>query len=218
MLLYVTTIGYTGKMNNELEAKTIQTYDTTALHWAKNHTVVNDWEETAAQFKELLPAGKIIEIGCGGGRDAAELIRLGYDYFGTDASAGMIDVAHTVVPHGRFQQYNVYDIAKLGKQFDGFWACSVLLHIPKERINEALGAINASLRTGAIGMVSIKDGSKEEFEVRDKDGAREERLFVYWSKEEFAAVLKRNGFEVIEYSYRPVNERTSWHIFFVSKI
>lgn len=129
----------------------------------------------------------------------------------------MIDVCQTQLPMGRFQHVNVYDLATLNEQFDGFWACAVLLHIPKNRIDEALSAISAITEDNVTGMISIKDGDKTEFEIRDKAGAREERLFVYWKKDEFEEVLARNGFSVIDYTYRPVNTRTNWNVFFVRK-
>lgn len=170
-----------------------------------------------ARFRELLPGGKILEIGSGGGRDAAELLKLHYEYMGTDVSAEMVEVAKTAVPEAVFRQLSVYDLATLDTKFDGFWASAVLLHIPKARINEALQAINASLKPGAIGMISLKDGDTEDFEVRDKDNMHQERLFVYWRKDDFLGVLKQNGFQLVDYIYRPLSQRTSWHVFFVTK-
>lgn len=200
---------------SEQEAETIKTYDKNAAQWTMVHHAVNEWAGVAQEFKELLPSGKILEIGCGGGRDAATLIKLGFDYIGTDASTGMVNAAQKIVPYANFQQCSVYELAKLGLTFDGFWACAVLLHIPRYRIDDALQGIASVVSQGAIGMISIKDGDEEEFEVRDKDGMHEERLFVYWKKDDFETTLYRNGFSVAQYKYRPVNERTNWHIFLV---
>jgi 2-polyprenyl-3-methyl-5-hydroxy-6-metoxy-1,4-benzoquinol methylase len=173
-------MGYTIKMKTEdLESKTIETYDATAHHWTRTHMRVNEWEWAAGKLKQLLPSGRVLEIGCGGGRDASELINLGYEYLGTDASIGMIRAAQKEVSSANFRQLNIYDLSSLNEQFDGFWACAVLLHIPKARIDEAFTQLSSCLKPGAIGMISIKDGDKEDFEVRDKDGGHVERLFVY---------------------------------------
>jgi SAM-dependent methyltransferase len=206
-------------MNDEqLEAKTIETYDAHADVWATSHAVRNDWEWAAKRFRAFLPSGKVLEVGCGGHRDADELIGLGYDYLGTDASEGMIRTARGGNPKAEFKQLNVYDLPELNQVFDGFWACAVLLHIPRERIDEALQSIGKVVRKDGIGMISMKNGDRTDFEVRDKHGRHEERLFVYWKREEFAEVLTRNGFEVIDYVYKPLSERTSWHVFFVRKV
>ena len=201
---------------DDLETKTVQTYDATAGNWSKSR-MQDEWEPVRRKFKKFLPAGKILEIGCGGGRDAAALTRAGYDYLGTDASAGMIQVATHEVPHAAFRQLSLYNLAELPEKFDGFWACDVLLHIPKARIDEALTALSSVLKAGVIGMISVKDGDREYFEVRDHHGNHEERLFVYWTKDVFTSVLRRNGFGMLDYMYRPVSERTNWHIFFVQK-
>src|SRR6266568_1458858 len=201
----------------ELEAKTIQTYDADAKQWSASHTIGNGWQAPIEKLKKLLPGGRIIEVGCGGGRDAAALIKAGYAYVGTDASAGMIGVAAAEVPGAVFQQLSVYDLRRLQTQFDGFWACAVLLHVPKARIDEALQALGSVLKPDAIGMISMKDGDREDFEVRDKNGAHQERLFVYWTKDAFTKKLAENGFSVLHYDYRPVSVRTKWHIFFVQK-
>ena len=202
----------------DFEAKTIQTYDKYAQPWSQSHAVQYDWEWAAERFAHFLPTGRVIEVGCGGGRDATQLLKMGYEYLGTDASAGMVCAARGVVPGALFRQISVYDLGKLATTFDGFWACAVLLHIPKTRIDEALQAISSVLQPGAIGMISIKDGNKEEFEVRDKQGAHEERLFAYWRRDDFTQVLERNGFQVVDYTYRPINERTRWHVFIVKKV
>lgn len=155
---------------NKHEVKTIETYDTTAAQWAKSHAIVNEWKWAADRLHKYLPSGSVLEVGCGGGRDAAELIKRGYDYYGIDASAGMVGVARQEVPAGVFEQRSVYDLVSLGKTFDAFWACAVLLHIPRSRIDEAFEAIKSQLKQDAIGVISIKDGDTEHFEVRNHNG------------------------------------------------
>jgi hypothetical protein len=62
-------------------------------------------------------------------------------------------------------------------------------------------------------MIAIKDGNGEDFEVRDVDGVHEERLFTYWTKEDFDKVLDRNDIAVISYNFKPISQRTNWHIY-----
>lgn len=40
-----------------------------------------------------MPAGKILEVGSGGGRDAKDLIEMGYEYIGIDISKGLLEEA-----------------------------------------------------------------------------------------------------------------------------
>ena len=199
------------------EDQTIQTYHKYAESWAVDHPLA-DYGSILAKLKELLPHGSVLEIGCGSGQDSEMLMQAGYDYLGTDAAQGMVDLASTRHPGTTFQHLNLYNLGRLKKQFDIFWCNAVLLHIPKRRIDEALHAISASVRVGGIGFLSMKDGDKEIFEERTKSGRQENRVFVHWPREDFEKVLERNGFEVVYYEYSPISERSQWHRFIVRKI
>src|SRR5580692_3009465 len=145
----------------DLEKITIDTYNRNAERWSASHAFKNLPKVYIEKFNKLLPKGSVLEVGCGGGRDARDFINLGYDYLGTDASAGMVSLARRNVPEAHFEQINLYDLRKLKVKFDGFWARAVYLHVPKSRINESLQSLNKCLKLNAIGMMSIKDGDRE---------------------------------------------------------
>lgn len=205
---------------SELEKKTIESYDRNAELWASEHAVTSDRAELIEYWtrKYFNRDDLVLEIGCGGGRDAVEILKNGLKYFGTDASAGLIEVAKATVPEADFECLNVFDLHKLSQKFDGFWSNAVLLHIPRSRIHAALRQINIVLRTGAVGVIIIKDGDKDDFEVRDVGAMHEERLFVYWQKDDFSAVLQECGFATLKYTYEPISARTNWHVFIVRKV
>src|SRR3990167_9318774 len=123
-------------MNLTKEEKlTVASYNSTAHDWAKAHSANDFWKEELEAFGRHLPTGKILEIGCGGGRDAESLIGLGYDYIGTDAALNFVKVAKTRNPKGTFKVSSVHDLPFEADSFDGFWASAVLLHISKKRID-----------------------------------------------------------------------------------
>lgn len=190
------------------EEQTVRTYDINAAEWASQHASERFWGQEMDRFSELLPNGKVIEIGSGGGRDAKELIAKGYEYTGTDVSEGLLEEAKKVNPDTTFIKQSVYDLDFPNDTFDGFWASAVLLHIPKERIDEAMGKLHGVVINNGIGFISIKQGEGQRID-------EETRLFSYWQDDEFQDVLKRNGFEVIETISRPMSERTTWLVYFV---
>jgi len=192
------------------EEATKRVYDRTAKQWADAHTSADFWKEELTMFQKLMPSGKVLEIGAGGGRDAKELIKLGYEYVGTDISAGLIAVAQQANPGAAFQQISIYDL-DFAEPFDGFWCSAVLLHIPKRRINEALRAIKKNIKPGGIGFIATKEGEGEQVEA---DG----RLFVFWSNGEFKKLLTSNGFEVVHEGYRPMSKRTKWLMYHVRAV
>lgn len=197
------------------EITTAQTYDQTAATWSGLHYLKGFWESEMENFHRLLPDGNILEVGSGGGRDAKELVELGYGYVGTDISTGLIEVARQNLPNGTFYNQSVYDLGFEGRKFDGFWASAVLLHIPKDRMNEALQRIKSVVVSGAIGFISLKDGTGEKVEKDEINGEKLERFFAYWQKDEFTGVLEKNSYKVVGYSYHPMSETTRWHCFFV---
>src|SRR3990172_7698795 len=116
------------------ERETIRYYDKTASQWASQHLTHKFWGRMTTFYK-LLPKGKVIEIGCGGGRDAKDYLIGRYDYVGTDASGGLLNEASKRNPNCKFLKRSVYDLDFPENSFDGFWASAVLLHIPKGKIN-----------------------------------------------------------------------------------
>jgi SAM-dependent methyltransferase len=192
----------------DVEDLTRRTYDAQAAQWVNGHDEPEFWGEDLAKFHKLLPSGKILEIGSGGGRDAADLLKLGYEYTGTDISSGLLELARQRNPGAEFKEVSLYDL-DFPEPFDGFWCAAVLLHIPRERIDEALSAITKNVRTDGIGFIAIKQGEGEGVEEQDIH-RNSGRFFTYWQDEDFQSALTRNGLSVIEHGYRPMNERTKW--------
>ena len=200
------------------EELTIETYDTNAKVWAKKHSVPGFWAKEIATFRKLLPKGKILEIGAGGGRDAQELIKLGYNYTGIDVSRGLLAEASKLNPQARFVIKSIYDLDFPRDSFDGFWTSATLLHIPKNRIKIALRKIHYVIRPNGIGFISIKQGRGEKIVEDESEMPGEKRLFVYYSQKGFKNILEKNGYRIIKSYLVPMSERTTWIIYFVKVI
>ena len=197
----------------EDEKLTLNSYNNVASAWAKNHDTQNFWGKNLEVFHKLLPKGKILEIGCGSGRDAQDLISLGYDYIGTDVSVGQLTEARKNNPSGIFKEQSVYSLDFIDS-FDGFWAAAVLIHVPKSRITEALQAIKKNMKKRALGFIAMKEGEGEKVEERPElDNSR--FLFTYWDRGEFRSILKENNFISLHEDYIPMSERTKWLTYIV---
>lgn len=198
------------------EKLTVETYDKIAKDWAFKHSSAGWWKKEVEKLKSFLPEGKILEIGSGGGRDAKELIQAGFDYTGTDVSSGLLREAKEQNPGVEFLNLSVYELEFPQNHFDGFWASAVLLHIPKARIDEAMKSLNRVVRSGGVGFITIKQGEGEKIEIEEAQtpGVRE-RLFSYYSEDEFKGVLSKNNFSVLESYIKPSGGKTTWLVFFV---
>lgn len=198
---------------DERKLKTVSYYDEEARNWSDSHggdDTDSWWAKEMKTFHEYLPTGSVIEIGAGAGKDAESLIKLGYDYTGTDASIGLLELAEKRNPGARFFQKYVHELEPSLGTFDGFWASAVLLHIPREEIEESLNAISSILVTEGIGFITMKEGGGERIDPQTG------RLFSYYSEEEFTQHLNNTGFSVLK-SEKRITTKDSWLIFYVKK-
>lgn len=102
--------------------------------------------------RALLLAGtptvqNVIEIGCGDGRDAKDIVRRTSSYIGFDPSTGMLDLARKRVPGGVFVQADALGFS-YPKNIDIVFAFASLLHLPREDIREVFKKIAAVLHEG----------------------------------------------------------------------
>jgi SAM-dependent methyltransferase len=177
------------------EQATFDAYQANALEWALAHNAPLYWFNEMVSLQMMLPPGAhLLEIGCGSGRDASELVNLGFDYTGVDISPAMLALARQRLPYADFRQANVCDMV-LPDVYDGFWAACSLVHTPRSRIDQALGGIRAHLIDGAPGFIAMKPGDSERYLDTPEGGTR---FFSFWRPDEFSSVLARNGFKVVE--------------------
>jgi len=202
---------------SEKEDRTLATYDQISPIWAKRNTTSDFWRDQFTKFTKLLPSGKIIDIGCGTGRDARLFLAANYDYLGIDASKGMVEQAKKEVPGAKFIQLDMYELSKLNEKFDGFWASASFLHIPKSNLQYILDSLKKITKSNAIGFISVKEGEGE-LVLNGSDGT--ERFFAFYSDVEFAQVLNNAGFEILERGrdlrdYSPPKNKSIWLTYLV---
>ena len=198
------------------EQETIQSYDKYGKQWAASHLDFDFWAPELRGFKKYLPEGRVLEIGSGGGRDARELIKAGYEYTGTDISKGLLEAAKKYNLGAKFLLKSVYDLDFPKDYFDGFWACAVLLHIPKSRIDKALRQLYRITKPRGVGFISVKKGKGEKITIEPPPDGK--RFFAYYSLKEFETILLKNNFKILFSKERKKTEKTTWLIYFVRTI
>ena len=128
-------------------------------------TVNVDMESLYLPFLRHLPqSGRILDAGCGSGRDSKAFLEKGYQVEAFDASAEMVTLAsqHTGLC---VKQMTFNDIADT-ERYDGIWCCASLLHVSAEALPGVMSKLAHALKTGGIWYVSFKYGETE----RVKDG------------------------------------------------
>jgi len=164
------------------EDRTIEYYERSAAQFAQETFALN-MEALYKPFLARLPrGGRILDAGCGSGRDAAHFASLGYQVAAFDASPAMVVEARKRT--GLDVRCLTFQEIDFNEVFDGVWACASLLHVPHEEMPGVLRRLAAVLRHGGVLYVSYKHG---EGERRDEAG----RLFTDYTETRFEGLLSR---------------------------
>lgn len=104
---------------------------------------------------------RVLEIGCGNGRDARAIIQRTPNYTGIDTSVKMIAIARNRLPEGNFEQISATDFDYKGL-YDIVFAFAPFRHMDLEEVTDVLHAVGKSLRQGGVLYVSSNYGQKYE--------------------------------------------------------
>ena len=177
----------------ELEHQTQRAYDVAARQWAAARSTADFWAAEHARFAELLAApARVLDLGCGTGRDIGALTRSGYEVVGADLSAGMLEQARREHPEAELIEASLYELPLKNESLDGVCSAATLLHVPHERLPQALGEIHRVLRPGGVVFCSVKAGEGE----RLVEGDVGPRFFAFHDAEGFARAFSEAGFDV----------------------
>lgn len=146
-------------------------------------------------LNRLGPGARVLDLGCGAGRDMAWMEARGARVIGADLSAGMLMEAHSVA-HGPLAQMDMCRLALAAGSFDGVWCSASLLHVPKAQAPAALAETRRVLVPGGTLYLGVQEGEGEMWE-RMPDGTVE-RFFARYGMDEAAELLSRAGFSVID--------------------
>ncbi|MGI9028256.1 MAG: class I SAM-dependent methyltransferase, partial [Candidatus Saccharimonadales bacterium] len=137
----------------------------------------------------------VVEIGCGDGRDAKEIVRRTNNYVGFDISDGMIKIARNYVPEAHFEVADAVSY-EYPKNTDIIFAFASLLHLDKEEVEQVLSSVWQSLNTGGIFYISSK--YQPEYSEGIKKDQYGERLFYFYNADLMKEIACSNYISVFE--------------------
>lgn len=164
---------------------------------------------------------KILDIGCGTGRDLTFLLCRGKDAVGLDPCEEMLALAReTLEANGLSAQNRLFkgalpDLSQFGNAaFDAVHCSAVLMHIPEEELFDAVFGLRQILRPGGTLLISVpaKRDDVDSTSKRDKFG----RLFNDLPAKKLQLLFERVGFicretEQVKDSLK--RKGISWNIF-----
>lgn len=194
-------------MRDDHIKRTISVYDTMVEKYAKkfNDFALLPERET---FISLLPKfARVLDAGCGPGRDCEYFVSQKYSVTGVDFSEKLLEIARKRIPQATFYKQDLRSLRFPSQSFDGVWACASLLHLKRYEVPMVLGKFFQLLKPDGILFIMVKEGSGEE-DIAEELSFHLSRYFTYFQQEELKKLVKDSGFEVIkQYAYNEKNRR-----------
>ena len=164
-----------------------------------------DMSGVRASFLSYVPAGgKILDAGCGSGRDSKAFIEAGYDVISFDGSEEMCKRASEYI--GREVKNMRFEEMSFANEFDGIWACASLLHVSFEELPEIVKKLHEALRTNGALYASFKYGEGTKI--------RGERIFSDFTEKSVIPLFENAGFKIVSNEVgtdsRPGREDEKW--------
>lgn len=153
--------------------QTIQTYRRSAKELAAYFRGIGsrtaDIERAFGLCGKQKPA--VVELGCGDGRDAQEILLHTDRYLGMDISPELLDLARELNPQGRFV---VGDLAtyEIPSKTDIVFAFASLLHSDREEAAHVMRRVHAALTESGILYLSLKEAPYQSRAKVDRYGIR----------------------------------------------
>lgn len=185
--------------------ETLNYYNQNAAQFCKN-TLFVEFSATQNRFLSRLSAtAHILDFGCGSGRDTKAFLDQGYHVDAIDGSVELCKLAsqHTGirVRHMLFQELSAVSV------YDGIWACSSILHLPRKELAEVMRKMAVALKQDGIIYTSFKYGTFS--------GERDGRYFTDMTEKTFADFMDgmqelRTEEEWVTNDARPGRESEKW--------
>ncbi len=159
--------------------ETIDYYEKNAKDFANNTEDIDFSEMQDIFLDEMKEGAAVLDFGCGSGRDSMYFLQKGYQVTALDGSAELCRIAEekTGIP---VMQMDFNDFDEQDK-YNGIWACSSILHLPKQELKNVLIHMERALHDGGIIYTSFKYG--------DFSGMRNGRFFTDFTEDSFKAFI-----------------------------
>ena len=143
-------------------------------------TFAIDMEPARQRFlRHVRAGGRILDVGCGSGRDSVRFHKLGYEVDARDRSPAIAEEARRRTGLA----VRVEDVLEMQDDaaFDGIWASAMLIDLDEPEFREAVWRLVRALRPGGALYISLKQD--------ERAPAGDGRVFRFWTMDEALAAI-----------------------------
>jgi SAM-dependent methyltransferase len=191
---------------SSFSARTLQYYRQRAQEfWAstRDHDVRQNIDALLTRIETAAPF-RILDFGCGPGRDLLAFAALGHTAIGLEGAAEFVAIASDA--GCEVWQQDFMQLSLPPAYFDGVFANASLFHVPSAELPRVLQSLHATLKSRGVLFSSNPRGQNEE-------GWNAGRYGVYHDLSAWRAFMNRAGFTELDHYYRPVGlpfEQQRW--------
>ncbi len=192
-------------------------YDTNAVKITREYENVPGSRFLAQIIDEIPKEGKVLDLGCGSGRDAAYLYSLGFDVYGLDGSEAMLEEAkklHEELTDRLFFQVLPGHIPFEDESLDAVVSIACLMHFDPDKIRRICLEMFRVLKQGGKALASIRRPLERSTPV-DPFG----RYYTPISTKDWEGLFCDTGFRVIRITKDgdALGRDLTWNSFLLAK-
>ncbi len=199
--------------------------DSNTQHYYESHIqeVFTRYESVSSPLLDyfslaFLPGSRVLDIGCGSGRDLRALLDLGYDAYGIEPVESFRNLAIARYPQlaPRIQSGHLPEV-KTFEPFDGVLCSAVLMHVPAGEQLEAFVNLRDVLNVGGRLLLSIP-ASRDDLDANYRDS--EGRLFLPLEVDRVRLIAEQLGLVLLSQSYNDDalgRSGVQWHVMLFEK-
>ena len=180
-----------------ITAKTLAHYDQRAAEFwegTRDHDVKQNIDALLRHIRGVPPL-RILDFGCGPGRDLAAFRALGHEPIGLEGSPRLAAMAREHSGCEVWEQ-DFLELKLPAACFDGIFANASLFHVPGRELPRVLSELHATLKPDGVLFTSNPRGNNQE-------GWSGGRYGAYHDLESWRAFLASAAFSELEHYYRP---------------
>ncbi|HEY3665236.1 MAG TPA: class I SAM-dependent methyltransferase [Polyangiaceae bacterium] len=189
----------------EIEGRTLGHYGSNAARFwegTRDHDVTQNYQALLGALGNRASL-RLLDLGCGPGRDLVALRAMGHVMTGLDGSAEFVRMARERSGCPVLEQ-SFFELALGEACFDGVFANASLFHVPRALLPRVLGQLRESLVSGGVLFCS----NPRSFDA-DHEGFNGERYGSYLTTETWLRLIAEAGFVVEHHYFRPSDKPPS---------
>jgi predicted TPR repeat methyltransferase len=179
--------------------RTVETYDQSAKrladYFAGIGSRVEDIDKGIELTQQIPGALRVVEIGCGDGRDAEEIIKKVGWYEGFDPSEGLLAIAQSKLAETSFVKADALGYG-YPEEIDLYFAFASLLHVNRGDLKQVFNKVGASLTKGGIFYISLKERSEYAEEAKTDEYGK--RMFYHYNPDLIRSIAGSSFANILE--------------------